>query len=98
MSSAFVSPLVFLKAGGATKPLKDLTQEEIDTAWKNFYKVSPSWGKMKMLFNREEQIDKNSYVHSMRSFMQFGFPIKVKDPEDEKKTIRYKNMLDRKTD
>ena len=55
---------------------------------------------MKSLYNLEHFIDKNDKIHSMRSFMVFGFPIRYKkDPKDYKsEMIRYKNLLDRKLD
>ena len=46
-SSSFSSPLAFL---GKAKPLKDMTQEEIDQAWSNVYGNAQVWDKMKAMY------------------------------------------------
>ena len=51
---SFISPLTFLKYGpGAAKSLEEMTQDEIDMAWKNVYKNENIWPKLKALYNTE---------------------------------------------
>ena len=104
---SFISCLKFLEYSekldgeGNKVPLKDLDQADIYKAWENFYKKdSDIWKDAKNLYNLEKFIDENDAVHAMRSFMVFGFPIKVKkDPKDHKsEVVRYKNLLDGKLD
>ena len=79
-TKSFISPLLFLEYGAPRgKKLKDLSQEEIYHAFKTVKKSKIMWERFKMskLFNLDpgDGSLNDLKVHSMRSFVVFGFPI-----------------------
>ena len=89
--ASFSSPLVFLSLQGEAGKVADLTQDQIDAYWKNFYtNILPSSTALQALYTKLELIEEQGgRIQYMRSILQFGFPIEV----DGK---RYKDLLDGK--
>jgi hypothetical protein len=86
---SYFSPLAFLLLGGQFKPVPDLTQDEIDTAWANVVNDPVKFAQVSKLVQKKEGIDKNGgKVIHMRAFIQFGLPFKIGD-------VRYENIKDR---
>jgi len=83
------------------KKLEDLTQEEINEAFSKVMHNKIMWEHYKMheLFNKDpgDGSLKDLKVHSMRSFIIMGFPIKTLEAPTSP-SIRYKNLSDRKTE
>jgi hypothetical protein len=55
--------------------LKDLTQAEIDAAWKNVFDNPIKWAMIEFLFVKREIIIDTKKVRSARAKIVFGFPL-----------------------
>jgi len=73
---SYITPLTFLALNGQIKPVPELTQNEIDTAWESVKNDPARFGMIESLFQKEEGIKEiDGKVFHMRSFMQFGLPL-----------------------
>jgi hypothetical protein len=78
-----------LALDGQTKPVPELTQAEINTAWNNVYNDPVRFAMISKLVQRRDYVEQNGgRVMHMRAFIQFGLPFQIGD-------VRYENIKDR---